>query len=200
MRFNWSWNHSISWIISSCSLWGVSSIFNGACGVSSGRHRWVEYADNGNYNASAVPPEWHSWLHYISDHTADQVCLSFIKSVSPCFILIILREQRPGSLQGPTKFLVGHGQRELIIGDRQASSRSGRFGLLYHCRIGIHPARLRDSVWPAFLTSSRWLLEGNRPSLLIEVFLFSFFYSYWSWSQRHMEWHTGRTSQAVEMA
>jgi len=131
MRFNWSWNHSISWIVfSSCSLWGVSSILNGTCGVSSGRHRWVEYADNGNYNASAVPPEWHSWLHYISDHTADQVCVSFIKTVSPRFLPIILREWRPGRLPCPTKFLAGHGQQEFIIRDRQASFRSGRFGIL----------------------------------------------------------------------
>jgi hypothetical protein len=38
-----------------------------------GRHRWVEYADYKNYNASAVPPEWHGWLHYITDHTPEQV-------------------------------------------------------------------------------------------------------------------------------
>lgn len=35
------------------------------------------YADQSNYNASAVPPEWHAWLHHISDHTAEEVCLSF---------------------------------------------------------------------------------------------------------------------------
>lgn len=38
-----------------------------------GRHRWVEYADYKNYNASAVPPEWHGWLHYITDHTPEQL-------------------------------------------------------------------------------------------------------------------------------
>ncbi|KAL6291810.1 hypothetical protein ACE6H2_009320 [Prunus campanulata] len=32
-----------------------------------GRHRWVEYAEKGRYNASQVPPEWHGWLHYITD-------------------------------------------------------------------------------------------------------------------------------------
>ncbi|CAM6129098.1 unnamed protein product [Calypogeia fissa] len=37
-----------------------------------GRHRWVVYADK-DYNASAVPPEWHGWLHYITDHKADQL-------------------------------------------------------------------------------------------------------------------------------
>lgn len=42
--------------------------FNG-----SGRHRWVEYADRGRYNASQVPPEWHGWLHHITDHTGDEV-------------------------------------------------------------------------------------------------------------------------------
>lgn len=38
-----------------------------------GRHRWVEYADIKNYNASSVPPEWHGWLHYITDHTPEQL-------------------------------------------------------------------------------------------------------------------------------
>eukprot|EP00249_Psilotum_nudum_P007688 c20750_g1_i1 orf=743-1213(-) len=38
-----------------------------------GRHRWVEYADKKRYNASSVPPEWHGWLHYITDHTPDQL-------------------------------------------------------------------------------------------------------------------------------
>lgn len=40
-----------------------------------GRHRWVEYASKDRYNASQVPPEWHGWLHYITDHTGDEVSL-----------------------------------------------------------------------------------------------------------------------------
>lgn len=39
---------------------------------SSGRHRWVEYADKGRYNASQVPAEWHGWLHHITDSTGDK--------------------------------------------------------------------------------------------------------------------------------
>lgn len=38
-----------------------------------GRHRWVEYAEKGRYNASQVPPEWHGWLHHMTDHTGDEV-------------------------------------------------------------------------------------------------------------------------------
>lgn len=38
-----------------------------------GRHRWVEYASKNRYNASQVPPEWHGWLHYITDHTGDEL-------------------------------------------------------------------------------------------------------------------------------
>jgi NADH:ubiquinone oxidoreductase subunit len=38
-----------------------------------GRHRWVEYADAVDYDASSVPPEWHGWLHHITDHTPEQV-------------------------------------------------------------------------------------------------------------------------------
>jgi len=32
-----------------------------------GRHRWVESANTREFNASNVPAEWHSWLHYTSD-------------------------------------------------------------------------------------------------------------------------------------
>ncbi|KAJ0080575.1 hypothetical protein Patl1_23862 [Pistacia atlantica] len=43
------------------------------CSSSSpGRHRWVEYAEKSRYNASQVPPEWHGWLHHITDHTGDE--------------------------------------------------------------------------------------------------------------------------------
>jgi NADH dehydrogenase (ubiquinone) 1 alpha subcomplex subunit 12 len=38
-----------------------------------GRHRWVEYAEKTRYNASQVPAEWHGWLHFITDHTGDEV-------------------------------------------------------------------------------------------------------------------------------
>eukprot|EP00271_Cylindrocystis_brebissonii_P012289 TRINITY_DN30579_c0_g1_i1.p1 TRINITY_DN30579_c0_g1~~TRINITY_DN30579_c0_g1_i1.p1 ORF type:complete len:164 (+),score=44.16 TRINITY_DN30579_c0_g1_i1:131-622(+) len=38
-----------------------------------GRHRWVEYKDKYNYNASTVPPEWHGWLHHISDYKPEDL-------------------------------------------------------------------------------------------------------------------------------
>lgn len=41
--------------------------------MATGRHRWVEYADKSAYNASSVPPEWHGWLHYMTDHTPEEV-------------------------------------------------------------------------------------------------------------------------------
>ena len=31
------------------------------------RHRWVVYGDLQNYNATSVPPEWHGWLHHVTD-------------------------------------------------------------------------------------------------------------------------------------
>ncbi|KAI3503733.1 hypothetical protein L2E82_44704 [Cichorium intybus] len=40
-----------------------------------GRHRWVEYASKDRYNASQVPPEWHGWLHFITDHTGDELLM-----------------------------------------------------------------------------------------------------------------------------
>ncbi|GMN44189.1 hypothetical protein TIFTF001_013389 [Ficus carica] len=54
-------------------------------GMQYGRHRWVEYAEKSRYNASQVPPEWHGWLHYITDHTGDEA--------SP---LLMLKPQRYG--------------------------------------------------------------------------------------------------------
>ncbi|XVE59739.1 hypothetical protein DITRI_Ditri05aG0070400 [Diplodiscus trichospermus] len=40
-----------------------------------GRHRWVEYAKKDRYDASQVPPEWHGWLHFITDHTGDDLLM-----------------------------------------------------------------------------------------------------------------------------
>ncbi|CAI5483626.1 unnamed protein product [Closterium sp. Yama58-4] len=38
-----------------------------------GRHRWVEYKESWGYNASTVPPEWHGWLHHITDDLPDKI-------------------------------------------------------------------------------------------------------------------------------
>ncbi|CEP02623.1 NADH dehydrogenase [ubiquinone] 1 alpha subcomplex subunit 12 [Plasmodiophora brassicae] len=38
-----------------------------------GRNRWVEYANPSYYDASQVTPEWHPWLHYMSDQTPDEL-------------------------------------------------------------------------------------------------------------------------------
>ncbi|KAK8295755.1 hypothetical protein V6Z12_D05G081900 [Gossypium hirsutum] len=40
-----------------------------------GRHRWVEYAKKDRYDASQVPPEWQGWLHFITDHTGDELLM-----------------------------------------------------------------------------------------------------------------------------
>ncbi|KAH7571488.1 hypothetical protein JRO89_XS04G0061200 [Xanthoceras sorbifolium] len=77
-----------------------------------GRHRWVEYAEKGRYNASQVPAEWHGWLHFITDHTGDEaslvlkyymipynvrafVCLSILKKVH-LLQLLMLKPKRYG--------------------------------------------------------------------------------------------------------
>jgi len=36
-----------------------------------GRRRWVEYASD-PYEASKVTPEWHGWLHYVTDEPPTQ--------------------------------------------------------------------------------------------------------------------------------
>ncbi|KAF8639689.1 hypothetical protein AX17_000953 [Amanita inopinata Kibby_2008] len=45
-----------------------------------GRHRWVDFSQH-DYNATQVPPEWHSWLQHIRKDppTADNV----MKNLSP---------------------------------------------------------------------------------------------------------------------
>jgi len=45
-----------------------------------GRHRWVDYAQH-RYNATQVPPEWHSWIQHIRKDppTQDDV----LKTMSP---------------------------------------------------------------------------------------------------------------------
>lgn len=46
----------------------------------SGRHRWIDYSQD-DFNASQVPPEWHSWIHHIrKDAPIDDVIM---KQLSP---------------------------------------------------------------------------------------------------------------------
>uniref|UniRef100_B6U8M3 NADH dehydrogenase [ubiquinone] 1 alpha subcomplex subunit 12 n=1 Tax=Zea mays TaxID=4577 RepID=B6U8M3_MAIZE len=49
-----------------------------------GRHRWVEYAEKGRYNASQVPAEWHGWLHHITDSTGGIKLLNQKTARYPC--------------------------------------------------------------------------------------------------------------------
>ncbi|KAF4393346.1 hypothetical protein F8388_023150 [Cannabis sativa] len=58
-----------------------------------GRHRWVEYAEKGRYNASQVPPEWHGWLHYITDHTGDEASTA---NLFYSLYLLMLKPKRYG--------------------------------------------------------------------------------------------------------
>lgn len=37
-----------------------------------GQHRWVEYKDIWNYDATMVPPSWHGWLHHSFDEPGDK--------------------------------------------------------------------------------------------------------------------------------
>jgi len=32
-----------------------------------GQHRWVEYADIHNYDAAMISPDWHGWMHHMTD-------------------------------------------------------------------------------------------------------------------------------------
>lgn len=41
-----------------------------------GQNRWVEYTSY-YYDATNVPPEWHSWLHYSNEAPGDKIEKSF---------------------------------------------------------------------------------------------------------------------------
>lgn len=38
-----------------------------------GQHRWVEYKDIHNFDASMIPPEWHGWMHHTFDETPTEM-------------------------------------------------------------------------------------------------------------------------------
>jgi len=43
------------------------------------RDRWVDYGDWKNIDASQIPPEWHAWLHHITDipgHSPELIALT----------------------------------------------------------------------------------------------------------------------------
>jgi NADH:ubiquinone oxidoreductase subunit len=37
-----------------------------------GQHRWVEYNDIHNFDASMIQPEWHGWIHHVFDETPNE--------------------------------------------------------------------------------------------------------------------------------
>ena len=42
-----------------------------------GQHRWVEYADIHNPDATMIQPEWHGWMHHMFDETPAEVDMQF---------------------------------------------------------------------------------------------------------------------------
>jgi NADH:ubiquinone oxidoreductase subunit len=42
-----------------------------------GQHRWIEYADIHNPDATMIQPEWHGWMHHMFDETPDEVNMKF---------------------------------------------------------------------------------------------------------------------------
>jgi len=38
-----------------------------------GQHRWCEPADADNYDASSISPEWHGWMHHMSDAPGNEM-------------------------------------------------------------------------------------------------------------------------------
>lgn len=38
-----------------------------------GQHRWVEYKNIHNPDATMIQPEWHGWMHHMFDETPDEM-------------------------------------------------------------------------------------------------------------------------------
>ena len=48
-----------------------------------GQHRWIEYSNIHNYDASMIPPEWHGWMHHVYDEVpSDYKTPEFYKTTS----------------------------------------------------------------------------------------------------------------------
>lgn len=63
----------LGWLISCCLGWVLVAI--------AGQHRWVEYADIHNFDASQIPPEWHGWM----THTFDEPPTAYVRD-NPGFV------------------------------------------------------------------------------------------------------------------
>ncbi|GMH95047.1 hypothetical protein TL16_g13065 [Triparma laevis f. inornata] len=46
---------------------GGNKYFENTVDYTFGQHRWVEPSDIHNYDPSSIPPEWHGWMHHMSD-------------------------------------------------------------------------------------------------------------------------------------
>lgn len=50
-----------------------------------GQHRWIEYADIHNFDASQIPPEWHGWMTHTFDEppTAYKIPENLVQIANP---------------------------------------------------------------------------------------------------------------------
>jgi NADH:ubiquinone oxidoreductase subunit len=37
-----------------------------------GQHRWVEYSNIHDFDATMIQPEWHGWMHHVFDEVPDE--------------------------------------------------------------------------------------------------------------------------------
>jgi NADH dehydrogenase (ubiquinone) 1 alpha subcomplex subunit 12 len=71
-----------------------NAYFDNTKDYSYGQHRWVEYADTHNFCPSNVPPDWHAWLHHMSDSTP---CAASNDAIKEGFEHIIPTLQEPSN-------------------------------------------------------------------------------------------------------
>lgn len=60
-------------------------------GVQHGRHRWVVYGDLQNYNTTSVPPEWHGWLHHITDDDPVSASVRYYYYQQVCICVTVIK-------------------------------------------------------------------------------------------------------------
>lgn len=92
-----------------------------------GQHRWVEYKDIWNYDASMVPPSWHGWLCHIHDEPGDKTEAYIEKKLKE----VVQLDKKD---DGPYDTHVGYSDYKdgLLFNDTSKRLRGYNIGALHH--------------------------------------------------------------------
>ena len=66
-----------------------------------GQHRWVEYSNIHNYDASMIPPEWHGWMHHVYDETPEEQTKLVFDTIATTKVTHAIYNTHIGLVSGP---------------------------------------------------------------------------------------------------